>query len=513
MLEYLIIGGAAALGVGAGWLAARRLSRRIVLQARDQVRRQLDQARQAAGLIHREMEGTAREEALRLRQASEVLEAKSAEQNVLLEERLRKLELRNEAREKEAAARDEELTRREQAAEELRERGKQERQQAKDRRQAGQQQLEERAGETAAQIKERLVGEYVEETRAQCNDRLRNLESTSAEEFGRQAKRTMGISMGRYGGHFLIERMTSTMALTEEAGKRLTASAETLSSLESLTGVHFSMAEGNDSVRFEGGDGAARELARRVVTRFLAEETVRDLPKLVHGIVTELDREIQELGKDAFRLLGLPLAHAEIVRLVGRLNYRTSYTQNQWRHSIEASFLAGLMASELDLDVKLARRATLLHDIGKALTHELEGSHAAIGADYARRFGEDELIANAVGSHHGEEPPRSPYAYLVAAADAMSGARPGARRETVETYVDRISDLENIANRFPGVTTVHAVQAGRELRVHVDEGQVSDARAATLSEEIATKISEQMTFPGQIRVTVIREFKAIEIAS
>jgi len=306
---------------------------------------------------------------------------------------------------------------------------------------------------------------------------------------------------------------SSTLALSAEAAARLTAQADTLPTLEGLLNVHFSLAETNESVRFEGGDGAARELARRVVTRFLADDKQRDLPKLVRGTAEEMDREIMETGKEAFRLLQLPVAHPEIVRLVGRLNFRTSYTQNQWRHSIEASFLGGLMAAELGLDVRVARRATLLHDIGKALTHEVEGSHAVIGGEYARKYGEEELVANAVASHHGDEPPRSPYAHLVAAADAMSGARPGARRETVETYLDRIADLENIAARFHGVSTVHAVQAGRELRIHVDEQQVNDARAAQLSEEIATSISETLTFPGQIRVTVIREFKAVEIAS
>lgn len=512
MLEYLIIGGGAAAGLLVGWVLSRRLSRRILAQAREQAGRIREQAQQAAALIVREMEAAARDEALRVRQASEALERQQAEENSLLEERLRKLEARNQGREKEAAARAEDLGRREQALEECRERGKQERQQAKDKRQAYRRQLEDKAGATAVQIRERLTGEMVEESRAQCQDRLRNLETTSAEEFTRQAKRTMGISMGRYSGHFLIERLVSTVALGPEGAGRLTESPDTLSTLESLTGVHLSVADSLDSVRFEGGDGAARELARRVVTRFLAEERVRDLPRLVKSLAADMDREIQSLGKEAFRLLGLELAHPEIVRLVGRLNFRTSYTQNQWRHAIEASFLAGLMAAELELDVKLARRATLLHDIGKALTHEVEGSHAAIGAEYARRFDEDDLVVNAIASHHGEEPPRSPYAFLVAAADAMSGARPGARRETVETYMDRISDLEGIATGFAGVTTVHAVQAGRELRVHVDEAQVNDARAAQLSEEIARKISECMTFPGQIRVTVIREFKAVEIA-
>jgi ribonuclease Y len=201
------------------------------------------------------------------------------------------------------------------------------------------------------------------------------------------------------------------------------------------------------------------------------------------------------------------------VNLVGRLNYRTSFTQNQWKHAIEAAFLCGMMADELGLDEKLARRAALMHDIGKALTHELDGSHAVIGADYARRLGETEMVANAIGAHHTDEPFNSPYAYLVAAGDALSGGRPGARRQTDENYLTRIDDLERITRGFRGVSEAFAVQGGREVRIYVQEDRVDDLGAVTLSSEIASKISQEMRFPGQIRVTVIRELKAVEVAS
>ena len=199
--------------------------------------------------------------------------------------------------------------------------------------------------------------------------------------------------------------------------------------------------------------------------------------------------------------------------LVGRLNYRTSFTQNQWKHAVEAAFLCGMMADELGLDVKLARRAALMHDIGKALTHELDGSHAVIGADYARRLGETEIVANAIGAHHTDEPFSSPYAYLVAAADAMSGARPGARRQMDDNYVGRIEDLERITRGFRGVVQAYAVQGGREVRVHVADDKIDDLGAVNLSTEIARRITDEMTFPGQIRVTVIREVTAVEIAN
>ena len=195
-------------------------------------------------------------------------------------------------------------------------------------------------------------------------------------------------------------------------------------------------------------------------------------------------------------MLEIPAAHPEIVKLVGRLNYRTSYTQNQWKHAIEAAYLCGMMADELGLDLKLARRAALMHDIGKALTHELDGSHAVIGADYARRLGEAEAVANAIGAHHTDEPFNSPYAYLVAAADAMSGGRPGARRQTDESYLARIDDLERITRGFRGVAEAYAVQGGREVRIYVEENRVDDLGAVNLSSEIAAKISQRDALSG-----------------
>jgi ribonuclease Y len=212
-------------------------------------------------------------------------------------------------------------------------------------------------------------------------------------------------------------------------------------------------------------------------------------------------------------VLKIKKAEPEISELVGKLNFRTSYTQNQWRHAVEAAHLAGMMAGELGLEAKVAVRGALLHDIGKALTHEVEGSHALIGAELARKHGETAVVANAIGYHHGEEPLESAYAPLVAAADALSGGRPGARREAVDTYGDRIEELEHIASGFKGVTQVYAVQGGREIRVRVNNERVNEASLAELSQEIALKISDEMVFPGQIRVTVIREFCATEFAN
>ena len=260
--------------------------------------------------------------------------------------------------------------------------------------------------------------------------------------------------------------------------------------LEQVANVQLLINDDADAVRLDGLDGVGREVARRCLAKLLKKpETAADARahpvEWAQRFRTHLEQEIRTLGKKAFNVLEIPKAHPEIVELVGALNYRTSYTQNQWLHAVEASFLAGMMAAELGLDEKLARRATLMHDIGKALTHKIEGSHAVIGADIARRLGEAEIVANAIGAHHADEPPNSVYAYLVAAADAMSGARPGARREQTEGFSTKIEDLERIGASYRGVDHAHAVHGGRELRVYVREGEVDDLATVELSQEIA----------------------------
>ena len=292
-----------------------------------------------------------------------------------------------------------------------------------------------------------------------------------------------------------------------------------LRAIESVAGVKLSLSDGRDAIRLEGLDGVGREVARRCVA-WLARHPgagagvpARRVEQAARDISGELGRELIDLGRRACATLEIARPHPEIVDLVGRLNYRTSFTQNQWKHAVEAAFLCGMMAEELGLDLKLARRAALMHDIGKALTHALDGSHAVIGADIARRLGEPEMVANAIGAHHTDEPFNSPYAYLVAAADAMSGARPGARRQMEDNYVAKLDDLERITRSFPGIEEAFAVQGGREVRIYVQEDRVDDLSAVNLSAEVARKISAEMTFPGQIRVTVIREFKAIETAN
>lgn len=380
--------------------------------------------------------------------------------------------------------------------------------------------LAERSREDPDALAGALAGRWLEQARSEAAHAVRAVEqSAQAPSFLRAANRYLEIAVGRYHNHFLIERSISNIGLLPGVVELLTEDGNrVLDAVSQVANVQLNLAESGESLRLEGLDGVGREIARRALSRLNkkpehAARAKADPAAWTQGIKTHLEREIIGLGKKAFAVLEIPKAHPEIVDLVGRLNYRTSYTQNQWLHAVEAAFLASMIGDEMGLDRKLLRRATLMHDIGKALTHEIEGSHAVIGADIARRLGEDEIVANAIGSHHADEPANSVYAFLVAGADAMSGARPGARREHTEGYSSRLRDLERIGANYRGVDRCFAVHGGRELRVYVDQNRVSDLEAIEMSAEIAAQVSDEMTFPGQIKVTVIRSSESVAVAS
>lgn len=385
-------------------------------------------------------------------------------------------------------------------------------------RAAASERLQQIAGETFKEARTRLINEWVEQARAEAGAELRLLDQSHNDPaYTQRAKRILDVASQRYYGHYLTERLLSNLPITPELADKIGGEEGSgFLMIGEVANVKLTLSEDRTSIRLEGQDSFGREIARRALSRF-----ARNLPRggpegfrrAVQVIAEELERETLELGRKAFKELEIPRAHPDIVRLVGRLNYRTSYSQNQWKHAVEVAFLCGMVAAELRLDVKIARRAALMHDIGKSLTHAIDGSHAVIGADYARRLGESEVVANAIGAHHLDEPFNSPYAYIVAAADAMSGARPGARHEQEGSHIQRLEDLERLAMTIAGIERVYALQAGRELRVHVHENQVDDVRAAQLSSELAEKISDSLVFPGQIKVTVIRELTAIAIAN
>jgi ribonuclease Y len=270
-----------------------------------------------------------------------------------------------------------------------------------------------------------------------------------------------------------------------------------------------------EAVILSGFNPVRREVARLSLTRLIADGRIHParIEDVVKKVTQEVDTVIKEAGEQAAFELGVHGIHTDLVKYLGSLKFRTSYTQNVLQHSIEVGFLAGIMASELGLKEKLARRMGLLHDIGKAIDHEVEGPHAVIGSKLAKKFGEAPQIVNAIAAHHEDIPPVTVYDILVQAADGLSGARPGARKELLENYIKRLEDLEGIANSFKGVESSYAIQAGRELRVIVESGKVADEDAILMSRDIVKKIEEALTFPGQIKVTVIRETRAVEYAN
>ena len=380
--------------------------------------------------------------------------------------------------------------------------------------------LETRAGVRAEELVAQLSQAWIQEARARAAAAVRAIDGTAADPaHDREARRVMEIAAARYQYHYLTERSASNLRIGPELVAALLDNGGAMhGALERTSGVQLQVNDDKDAVRLDGLDGVGKEMVRRALNKLLKKpESLDDARKDPEAWAAKsrehLHQEIRALGKRAFQTLGIPKAHPEIVELVGALNFRTSYTQNQWWHAVEASYLAGMMAAELGLDEKLARRATLMHDIGKALTHKIEGSHAVIGADIARRLGEPEVVANAIGAHHADEPCNSVYAYLVAASDAMSGARPGARRELAEGFTAKIEDLERIGLSRRGVAHAHAVHGGRELRVYVREREVDDLTVVEMSTDIANQIAEEMTFPGQIKVTVIRAFEAMSTAN
>jgi len=300
----------------------------------------------------------------------------------------------------------------------------------------------------------------------------------------------------------------------EMKGRIIGREGRNIRALEAATGINVIIDDTPEAVILSGFDPIRREIARVALERLVSDGRIHParIEEVVEKVQEEMNQTIRELGEQACLEVDVHGLHPEIVKLLGRLNFRTSYGQNVLKHSIEVCHLAGIMAAELGVNIKEAKRAALIHDMGKSLTHEIEGSHALIGHDFAKRHGENDLIANAVGAHHNEMEMKSVIAVLVQAADALSAARPGARRETVETYIKRLEQLEDIADAFPGVDKSYALHAGREIRVVVQPERVSDAEAQQMARDVARKVESEMTYPGQIKVTVVREIRAVDTA-
>jgi ribonuclease Y len=370
---------------------------------------------------------------------------------------------------------------------------------------------------SAQEAKQLLFKKVEEETRARSAQIVQQIETEAREEGEKRARNIVSTAIQRVASDHTAETTVSVVPLSSDdmKGRIIGREGRNIRAFETLTGVNLIIDDTPEAVTLSSFDPVRREIARITLEKLIADGRIHParIEETYAKSKAEVEKEIREVGEEAALEVDVHGLNPELVRAIGRLKYRTSYGQNVLRHSLEVAHLAGIMASELGaVDVKLIKRAALLHDIGKAVTHEIEGPHGAIGADLARRLKESPAVCHAIAAHHGEVEPTTIEDVLVQAADAVSAARPGARRETLESYVKRLEKLEAIAESFPGVEKAFAMQAGREIRVMVKPEAVSDIESRELARNVAKQIEDELEYPGQIKVTVIREIRTVEYA-
>ena len=376
--------------------------------------------------------------------------------------------------------------------------------------------LEQMAHMTATEAKQQLIDRMLAEARSEAAEKLRRIEEEAKELARKRASFYTSLAIQRFAADHVVESSVSVVTLPSEEmkGRIIGREGRNIRAFETATGVDLIIDDTPEAVIISGFDPIRREIARLALERLLADGRIHPgrIEDIVEKVKKEMANTLKEEGEAAAFDVGIDDLHPEIIKLLGRLKYRTSYSQNVLQHVKETAYLAGIMAAELGADERLARRAGLLHDIGKAADHMTQGTHVQIGQEIARKYNEPDVVLNAIGCHHEDEEPRYIEAILVAAADALSAARPGARREMLEGYIKRLQKLEEIGDSFAGVEKTYAIQAGREIRIVVQPEQVGDAEATLLARDVAKRIEQEMVYPGQIKVTVLRETRATEYA-
>ncbi len=503
------------LVVSISWL--RRKQRRIQMElAQSTAVRITEEAKKEANAIKREAEIQARDSILQAKMDFEKEVRETRRELQALEKRLVNKEESLDKRVETVERREAELGRRE-ASVKVREKTVEEKGTECGRLvDEARRQLERAAGMTREEAKKSLIDQMVEEAKHESAKRIRVVEEEAREESVRKGQKIVALAIERLAGDFVAERTVTVVPLPNDdmKGRIIGREGRNIRALEAATGIDLIVDDTPESVIISGHNPIRREIARLSLEKLISDGRIHPgrIEEVVRKAEQEVDEAIREAGQKAIFDVGVHGIHPELIKLLGRLKYRYSYAQNVLLHSIEAAFICGMMAAELGLNEKQARRAALLHDIGKAVDHEVEGSHAIIGAELARKYGESPKIVNAIAAHHEDVKAETILAPLVDAADALSGARPGARREMLETYVRRLEELERICNSFKGVEKSYAVQAGREIRIIVQNDAVSDEEAALMARDMARKIENEMTYPGQIKVTVIREVRAVDYA-
>jgi ribonucrease Y len=497
------------VGAGAGYLVRKSLAEKEVGSAEARARTLLDEAQRDAESAKREALVEAKDEVYRMRQEAEQdIKARRVE--------IEKKEDRIAHRESTLDSRADSLDRKEQAVEEREGRLQHQKEEFSRLEAQARTELERVAGMSVTDAKQTLIDQISEEAKRDAMVLVRDVEAQAREEAERRARKIIAIAMQRVASELTTEATVTTVMLPNEdmKGRIIGREGRNIRAFEAATGTNLIIDDTPEAVVLSCFDPIRREMARLTLEKLIGDGRIQ--PARIEDIheksKAEIEREIHEGGEWAVLETGITDLHPELVRVLGRLKFRTSYGQNVLKHVVEAAHVAGMLASELGTDVQLAKRCTLLHDIGKAVTHEVEGSHALIGAEIARRLKEPPEVCHAIEAHHGEVEQRTIEAVITQTADAISGARPGARRETIESYVKRLERLEQIAMEFPGVEKVYAMQAGREVRVMVKPEDVDDLQAEVVARDIAKKIEEELQYPGQIRITVIRELRASSYA-
>ncbi|MDD5496063.1 MAG: ribonuclease Y [Candidatus Omnitrophica bacterium] len=518
--NLIIYIGLAALGAAAffvlGYLIRKYQAKRKVKNAEENARKTLETAASEAEKIRHAAELQAKDLLLKMRTEFENESKARRQELTTLEKRLMQKEENIDRKVDIIDRKDKDIERREHSLVE-----KEKTMHSKERElatliQEEKEKLQKVSGITRDEAKHILLRRLEDEVKQEAAIMVKKSEDEAREKADKEARKIIGLAIQRCAAEHTVETTVSVVNLPsdEMKGRIIGREGRNIRALEIATGIDVIIDDTPEAVILSGFDPVKREIAKMALERLIEDGRIHPgrIEEVVEKAKKEMENTMREEGEKALFDVGLHGIHPEIVKLLGRLRYRTSYGQNVLQHSKEVAHLMGVMASELKLDFNLAKRIGLLHDIGKAVSHEVEGTHAKLGSDLARKFGESENICHAIEAHHQDIEPRTLLAVLAQAADAISAARPGARRETLETYVKRLEKLESIADSFKGVEKAYAIQAGREIRVMVQPDKITDAQAAVLARDITKKIEEGLEYPGQIKVTVIRETRAIEYA-